>query len=1301
MNRHGLTNTISGGTYEGPVIQAASVTVRAPVEPAESTEPWVRAVLRSGVWAHAAPRDVEAHLKHAARLAGRLATVRDEAEQRIAGDAWADPGFAARFADRVEWLLGEPDGALDLHPAEAGMLVLLPYLYQTHQLLLVASRLEVDPTDLRPRPGATGWRAEYQSFLAGHDLLVNRTGLRPEAAPAIGWWLYHRWLAQEAKGVDLLAALTTGTSEPSGTSEPNGTGESAGTTVGSGPLAEVLSTRRLLRMFAGLRLASDVCNAEHLGQLEADELLPGPGRQRIRERRASLLLAVAYGAAIELTVLPDTVVEHTGVPNAVELDGVRRTLDGIAWGGSPELPVLKAVCEHEAVVEALREHAERLDGLLLAVGRVVPDRISQPMPPLPARISGDGVVPAEGTFTSGARFRLDDRRVRGLLTGTQLYKDRGLAVRELYQNALDACRYRRARTQFLERSGRPFHPYEGRIDFVQAVDEDGREYLECVDDGIGMGEAELRGVFSSAGARFAEQPDFLLEQAEWERVEPPVRLHPNSRFGIGVLSYFMLADEIRVTSCRMGPDGVAGPLVEAHVLGPNHLFRIVETAERGTRPGTRVRLYLQERRRSWSCLDALAGVLRIAEFRTTVEHGGRRKAWEAGVFQPSDSRTAGDLVEWEDSPPGARVIWCEHGGVLLVDGLQIEPRREVGVLSGVRGVVVDLSGDHAPRQLSTDRLMVLSDVSAQVEALLTAAAPVLVTSGAEFLTLHWMQEVADSSPRTADLVAEAALEAGVGFRVRKGMTVPAAAGCFPLDRALLSGLLTSNPHSGQTSNTAFHSIPDHILLWRMLAHEGTDLARELAELVPELAEPRRVATARPSDLELLTGQRGAFGISRPSDVFGVARRLGCHPAGPAGRRRLLGVADLVVPGPADSGEWDFSDMTWLDTPRERQRSHATISDLLDIGEECGVSAARAAERLRGYGIEVVPDGLPEDAPDEVDLRLLHWDGEISRYNRIQDHKPVPPGHVAQAALRTGLTPADVRRRLERYGLEVEPFVFPERPDRTYVNWLSQEHEGKSPWASAVAPLPPWQLVAARSWSGLSAEEVRDRYERLGFVLPPRATCRESSADFDLLAGDWGVEWEPFRTDRAPTFFQLMEVSHHLGLSLRALTDRLAAYRVRTGMVLPRRTSEIDRDLFNYDDLRRLGSDELSERDEPWWFQLGPDDEIPFFLLVLAARDLGRRPKELAARLRSYGLRVSRDDLPHGVGQRDALRLLTADDYPMPRPGQPAMSLAQLVRIARRVDLSPADTARHLRDLGAHVGDVADTVRAALARVPYR
>ncbi|MEU7578206.1 ATP-binding protein [Streptomyces sp. NPDC041068] len=1069
-----------------------------------------------------------------------------------------------------------------------------------------------------------------------------------------------------------------------------------------GPLSEALAPRRLVRILTGLRLGADVCNAEHLGQLEADELLPGPGRQRIRERRMSLLLSVAYGAAIELSVLPDTVVEHIGIPNAVELDGVRRTLTSMTWGGPPELPVLKAVCEHEAVVEALREHAERLDGLLLAVGRTVPDRIAQPMPRLPGRISADGVVPAEGTFISGARFRLDDRRVRNMLTGTQLYKDRGLAVRELYQNALDACRYRRARTQFLERSGRPFHPYEGGIGLHQGVDDEGRAYLECSDDGIGMGEAELRGVFSHAGARFAEQPDFLLEQAEWHRVEPPVRLYPNSRFGIGVLSYFMLADEIRVTSCRMGLDGAPGPVVEAQILGPNHLFRIVEKEGRGSTPGTQVRLYLQEEPRTWSAVDALAEVLHMAEFRTTAEHSGRQKVWEAGGLERSvkysrEGQASGELVVWEDSPPGAQVIWCEHGGMLLVDGILVQPQHQVGVMSGSRGVVVNLSGDYAPQQLSTDRCSLLTDVSGRVEELLTAAAPTLVTSGAKFLTLEWISEVAESSPRTADLVAEAAFEAESGFRLRYSQrTVPAESGCFPLDRLILDNLLAPNGLRGYSEHSAFLLLPDHLLLWRMLAHGNTDLSRQLTDLLPELAEARQVTRARPSDLGLLTGMHKPVTKTGPSVVFDVARRLGCDPAGLVERRRRFGYNDLTLPSVSDSGESDTSDMAWLDRLHNYGHTSATIDDLLRIGEDLGVNATQAAARLRSYGLPVVPCDLPDGGPDETDLQLLHQDGEVSRYLGIGRNGPVPPGHVAQAALRTGLRPDEVRRRIERYGLEVEPFDLPERPDQECVAWLSQEHNGMWPWVSATRPLPPWQLIAVQGWLELSADDVRAEYERLGFSLPPRATCRELPDDFELLGGYAGSDWSPFWTDRAPDFYQLITVAEELGLSLRSLINRLAKYHVRVGMMLPSRPTELDRELFRCEDLLRVSDD---DRDAPWWYRLGPDDEIPFFLLILASRDLGRRPKELAARLSSYGLRVSRDDLPPGLNYGAALRLLTSDEYALPLPEDPPMPLAQLVRIARRADLPVADTARHLRDLGVQVGDLAETVRTALARVP--
>ena len=101
--------------------------------------------------------------------------------------------------------------------------------------------------------------------------------------------------------------------------------------------------------------------------------------------------------------------------------------------------------------------------------------------------------------------------------------------------------------------------------FFRIKQSQGRQYLQIVENFRDQGRVKQRvlatlgrlddlqhsgrldGLLAS-GARFAEQLDFKLERARWRKVDPPVELHPNSRFGIGVLSYFMLADEIQVTA---------------------------------------------------------------------------------------------------------------------------------------------------------------------------------------------------------------------------------------------------------------------------------------------------------------------------------------------------------------------------------------------------------------------------------------------------------------------------------------------------------------------------------------------------------------------------------------------------------------------------------------------------------------------------------------------------------------------------------------------------------------------------------
>src|ERR1700712_2748163 len=105
------------------------------------------------------------------------------------------------------------------------------------------------------------------------------------------------------------------------------------------------------------------------------------------------------------------------------------------------------------------------------------------------------------TVASGLRFHLNEERIRDFLMGENLYGDPSLALRELYQNALDACRLAAARRAFLGCPPAPSYSETPDTEFEQGVDQDGRAYIDCVDLGAGMGVGELSLAFCQAGVR--------------------------------------------------------------------------------------------------------------------------------------------------------------------------------------------------------------------------------------------------------------------------------------------------------------------------------------------------------------------------------------------------------------------------------------------------------------------------------------------------------------------------------------------------------------------------------------------------------------------------------------------------------------------------------------------------------------------------------------------------------------------------------------------------------------------------------
>ncbi|TMQ95328.1 hypothetical protein ETD83_22415 [Actinomadura soli] len=1173
-----LVRALGGGEDDA----RAAVRLYAQAPPARpEPHPWAAHVTGHVAWTLVdARRDASAFRDAANDIAGRLGVLSGEAEAILADDPWLDADLAARFGKRTDWLLrtrlAEP--LCDLSPAEAALLVLVPLVHHTHMARTLAALREIDPLDLGT-PVGDGPRREFETFLGGQRELVDRAQARSlpdrdSAAGEIGWWLFHRWAARFPQAYALGAVR-----------ELLNEMEIADDRMRD----EVLDAKTVQRFLAALRRdLSELGDTDRKNapQFETVLFAGEPHEQRVRELLIGQILTVAYALTLDLVRLPDIVVRHLGIPHPVDLAELRETARSRAkWVVQSGCLVLRADCHHAAELEGLRQYATQVDALLHTIRQGSGDHSTmQVLTGLPSRASADDVRP--GTDEDGrllfqrvSRFRLDERRVQDLLMGEQLYQDRGLAVRELYQNALDACRYRRARHAYRSR-GDWLDDWEGRIHFTQGVDENGRAYLECRDNGIGMTESVLTDVFSQAGTRFTDTTEFLVESADWRNADPPIPFHPNSRFGIGVLSYFMIADEIEVITRPLDRGHRSHPTLKVSIFGPGHLFRM-EHLPTDRSPGTSVKLYLRESEDAPSCVEELRRLLGIAEFRTVVEHEAQREIWEPGVLKPRVSPSwesggldvHGELVPWTGAE-GCQVVWCEKGGGLLVDGILVRPTVARGVFAGpgggiLHGAIVNLVGGYAPERLSVDRRSVLSDVSSEAEDLLRSAAAELVSAGHRLLDVRWLSAVTEQNPRLADLVSEAAAESGASIATRTGTLDAARVGCFLQDSHLvLDGDLSARPEPGESQFEGLwgrefsFDVPDHVLLWRMASHR---LCTQLAEL--GLSDLGAVRRARPSDTLLFatgafTGSADLAGRlvwsweeaqSSPGHVVWMAMLTGASPRDLARRAVDLGVHEIDPGRFPDDGD-DFSvDLALLsvagegDSPWWRNTQAVPIGHLVTVALQHGVGVPELRLRLDRYGFSVPPGAHPPLPLQPTDLQLLYWE----RGSPIKDGSSLPASHLVKCAFNLGISVPEVSARLTGYGFRADGLALPDHPssdDWELFNWrLGQEERDHF---DATAPLAPAHLANVAYELGLPLPEAAARLADYGVPVPASFPVRAELGDLTLLSRDL-----------------------HGG--------------------------------------------------EPW---LSPGEDIPLHVVLIQSAEMEKEPSELAIRLREYGFGVACENL---------------------------------------------------------------------------
>ena len=757
----------------------------------EGIDPWSNAAWQSPLW-----NDDEAKDNlHIAQLKQQVLEIIaicwqqwQRAVSRLPNDPWRDAELPIRVLESLDLLVLRSDPQVKLSSAETALIVTIPFLREAVLASGIVHAAEANPLVLGKSDTLSTFRDALDKTHQGQLRFVRKAqrledrGCLDDKNAILAWLMYQC----------LFTSLELWQPKSEG-------GYLSETFIGSLDQIRCCSSRLVQETLSRKRLLELAqCVFSNLERIDRDDRPGGlqtkltVGRYReeqiIREKMLAYLLHLAGALAVDFRLLSDVLVDHIGLSDPLTPGQIRETVCQARWNPSGRGRVLRVICSHPAVDLALHQHVEITDSVLTQIFRQVGEKRHriEALAGLPTHFMADGITAEyrDGVpvyQTPHINFQLAHDEVRELLMGEQLYGDPMLAIRELYQNALDACRYKEARLTYLKQKNEydsSEENWNGQILFRQGI-EDGRAYLECEDNGIGMGIQHLYQCFARAGKRFADLPEFIEEKAEWLKCDPPVYLYPNSQFGVGVLSYFMLADELEVETCRLDRNGRPSQRLQVHIPGSSGLFR-VQKLEAGNQSGTRIRLYLNRTHHKGkliSCIETLRKLLWVAEFKTEVFQFGRHEVWQPNQLKHPEYPEIYCLnientnIWWIPESE----YWWVRKGCILSDGLWTAAAQP--------GFVFNLRKDKLPR-LTVDRKRIVEWDKAWVRKHLIENAEPLIKY--EDLDLNSLWKLSRQHPPVAshivNLLSDKQINIELMSRSTNNLEVPIAKiGCFELD----------------------------------------------------------------------------------------------------------------------------------------------------------------------------------------------------------------------------------------------------------------------------------------------------------------------------------------------------------------------------------------------------------------------------------------------------------------------------------------------------------------------------------------
>jgi hypothetical protein len=175
-----------------------------------------------------------------------------------------------------------------------------------------------------------------------------------------------------------------------------------------------------------------------------------------------------------------------------------------------------------------------------------------------------------------ARFDSSGPDLLKLLVGPLYDYEISVGIRELMQNAIDACR--EAHDLYSQRGVEAVEPDKPDVTVEIVEEEDGSGYVLISDNGVGMTVETITRYFLIAGASFRNS-DIWKRQHIDKRGRP--KISRGGRFGIGALAAFLLGEEINVTTRHIDKASHEGITFNAKI-DESHVQLTKSTAPQGT-----------------------------------------------------------------------------------------------------------------------------------------------------------------------------------------------------------------------------------------------------------------------------------------------------------------------------------------------------------------------------------------------------------------------------------------------------------------------------------------------------------------------------------------------------------------------------------------------------------------------------------------------------------------------------------------------------------------------------------------------